>query len=99
MRASRIRRADRFDDCQMLRVEHRLQRSKSRMQTEEAIQVHSRVRRPVRLGDSERGPKLVVTLLAERNHNVQPVHRAALENRYENLLALPGSIGGIHRSR
>src|SRR5215471_21051678 len=83
----------------MARVIQGLERRERRMQTEEAIQIDRGLRRAVRLGNSDRRAQFVVTRLSERNHHVEAVYSAALENRNQDFLAAAAELGSINRAR
>src|SRR6185369_11422348 len=76
--------AGRVDDGELAALEERLERGHPRMESEEAVQVDGAVRR-TRLGNRDRGARLVIRGLAERDDHVQAVHRTALEHRDEHL--------------
>src|ERR1700691_2692894 len=83
----------------MLSVEHRLERPERRVQPEKSIQIDGRVGCAIRFGDPDGGAQRVIARLSKRNHHVQSVHRAALEDRDQYLLAAFGRVGGIEGAR
>ncbi len=81
VRAARIGRAGGVHDGQMALVPERLQGRHRGMQSEEAVEIDDRVARNI-----DRRPHGVVSLLAVRNHDVQSVGRAALEDDHQPLV-------------
>ena len=87
MRARRVGRAHGVHDRQLSRVVNRLQRPKRRVQAEQAVEIDGRIGRAVRARNRDGGPQIVIALLAVRDHDVQSVHRAALEDRDQDFLS------------
>ena len=64
------------------------------MQAEEAVEIDGCVFCAIAAvgpRDGDGGAQLVVGLLAVRHHDVQPVGRAALEDRHQNFFARRGA--------
>ena len=63
------------------------------MQSEEAVEVNHRVARNI-----DRRPHGVVGRLAVRDHDIQSVRRAALEDDHQPLVARAGFDGRVSRA-
>jgi hypothetical protein len=91
--ARRVGRAGGVDDGELLLVPQRLQRLECRVESEAAVEV-DRALGPARLRDRNGGAELVISLVREWGDHVQPVGRAALENRDQDFaLGLRGRGG------
>ena len=97
MRPRGIGRTDSVHDRKLVLVEQRLQRSEAGMQAEKSVQVDRCVRSATPgLRNRNAWPQAVVIRLAERNHDIQAIRRAALK-QYDQLLFVRHRRGG-HRA-
>ena len=69
-------------DSQVLLVPDRLERRHGRMQSEESVEVNYIFAR-----DIDRGPHRIVRPLTMRDHDVEPICRAALKDHHQPLVA------------
>src|SRR6266436_10064907 len=91
MRARRVRRTGRVNDCEPAVVKQRPEWSETWMQAEEAVEVHGGALRSVpRLGNRNRWTNAVIILFTEWDNDVQSVGGAALEDDDQFLLVRHG---------
>src|SRR6267378_8183011 len=63
------------------------------MEAEESVEVNHRVAR-----DIDRRPHGVISLLAMRDHDIQTISRASLENDHQPLVTRVSFDGGVSRA-
>src|SRR5215472_10509519 len=89
----------------MLLVPQRFEGSHRGMQPEEAVQVYDAVAAPTGPGNGDARAHAVISLLAVRHNDVEPVGGAALEQNHQALAAGAGSgsarggLGSVDRAR
>src|SRR5262245_47852057 len=84
-----------MNDRQSLRIPQRLERAQTRMQTEEAIEIHGRINVSVlRFRNGDVGSQVVVVVLTKRNDHVQTIDCTTLKDRNESLSPAVRTCGG-----
>src|SRR6266567_7150505 len=74
-----------MNDRQALRIPHWLEGHERRMKTKEAIEIDRRLSAAIRFCHCDVRPHVIISMLAVRHDDIQPIDSAALKDRNQRL--------------